>query len=133
MNMDGKQIEEVVGHGQNHNLAHLEGRINALDAVLQQTARESSLPELSALIYRPGWTTPFEFALVLASVEHMIVLTNQLAGMQRALVRIGGLIGTPGQAKRRQEGPPPAPPPREGGPKSVDGDGSDRPDPPEPE
>jgi|HubBroStandDraft_6_1064221.scaffolds.fasta_scaffold246827_3 hypothetical protein len=98
--MDAKKVEEIIEHARKHDMVHLEERIKALGAALQDAVGEGSQghsntysAELINITHRPGWTTLVEHAFVLASVEEMIALAHQLAGRKQALLQMSRLVG----------------------------------------
>ncbi|MGH9358258.1 MAG: hypothetical protein ACRD1O_03680, partial [Terriglobia bacterium] len=69
-----------------HDLAHLERQINDLRSSLTRLADDRDLQELLKHIHQPGWTTPAEYTMVTGIVDSMLVHTEALGGLKRAVI-----------------------------------------------
>jgi hypothetical protein len=67
-------------------IAELEKGIQSLHKAVRIFAEDESYAELIRIIRQPGWTTPAEFALVLASVEAMNAHVHELTKFKTSLV-----------------------------------------------
>lgn len=100
--LDATKMQEIVDHGNRHDLEHLVARIKTLDATLKSVAQSKELEEIIIIIiggsggifppHPPGWTSLAEYAFTLGQVESTIDLVEQVAGMKRALLECGRLV-----------------------------------------
>jgi hypothetical protein len=67
-----------------HELSQLESHIQTIRTAHQALARGSEMDELFKIIHNPEWTTPAEYAFLLASLESIKAQTAQLAGSSKA-------------------------------------------------
>jgi len=67
-------------------IAKLEKGIQSLHKSVRIFAEDDGYVELLRIIRQPGWTTPAEFALVLASVEAMNAQVHELTKFKTSLI-----------------------------------------------
>jgi hypothetical protein len=77
-----------------HELSQLESHIQTIRTAHKALAAGSELDELFKIIHNPGWTTPAEFAFLLASLESIRAQSAQLAGLQQSLLAAAQSVST---------------------------------------
>lgn len=76
-----------------HDIAQLEKRIVRLGQSLTRLAHEDDVEELIPIIKRPGWTTPAEFALFVASLEALQKQAEVMAAQKKAVMAGARMVG----------------------------------------
>lgn len=74
-------------------LGRLERELDTLDQSLSRLVERRSVKELIRIIKHPGWTTPAEFALVMAAVGSLQHQVNAVAEFQQKLVAAAERVG----------------------------------------
>lgn len=75
----------------------LEKKITALSKALANLGSADDLRELIRIIRFPGWTTPAEYTLVIATVDAMTRHAQVLTKMRTALLRGSKQVATRGR------------------------------------
>jgi cephalosporin hydroxylase len=70
----------------------LDKKITELSDALAHLGRGTDLKELLRIIRFPGWTTPAEFAFVLAILDSMQTHAKALSGLNTQLLAAGKLV-----------------------------------------
>jgi len=80
-------------HPMDHNIDMLATHIRGLQHAIAKLATDNHTEELMRIIHRPGWTTPAEFALMVAGLEsarsQAEVLVKQLRGLAAGAGQVG--------------------------------------------
>ena len=77
-----------------HELSQLESHIQSIRTAHQALAAGGEMDDLFKIIHNPGWTTPAEYAFLLASLESIKAQTQQLAGLQQSLLAAAQSVST---------------------------------------
>lgn len=82
-------------HEHKHDIDQLETKIQALIAMEGSHTRKSTgdLERLIKVIRRPGWTTPAEYQMVHAQLEHLETQMKVVDQIKGALFRTADMIG----------------------------------------
>jgi hypothetical protein len=75
-------------------LARIESRIKDVDRAVSDLTDAKVTQELLQIIHRPGWTTPAEALLVLASLDSMHAQATALAAHKQSLLSACRAVST---------------------------------------
>jgi hypothetical protein len=75
-----------------HNLDKLDHEIKRLRQAVKQLSDDDLAQALYNLIHKPGWTTPAEYALVVAAVETAQAQTDALTRHMSGLIKGARLV-----------------------------------------
>lgn len=76
-----------------HDIDTLATHIRGLQYAIAKLATDNHSEELMRIIHRPGWTTPAEFALMLAGLQSAQSQAENLAEHLRGLAAAGRQVG----------------------------------------
>ena len=77
---------------QNDHVKIIDKKVADLSDALAHLGKGTDLKELIRIIRFPGWTTPAEFAFVVAIVDSMQAQVNVLSSMNTQLLAAGKLV-----------------------------------------
>lgn len=77
---------------QNDHVKIIDKKVTDLSDALAHLGKGTDLKELIRIIRFPGWTTPAEFAFVVAIVDSMQAQVNVLSSMNTQLLAAGKLV-----------------------------------------